>query len=158
MSVKLELYRVFKEVAEVGNITAAAQALYISQSAVSQSIKQLERDLQTRLFARNSRGVTLTAEGQMLYEYVRSAMGLLETGEEKLSQTRELQMGQLTIGASDTVTSHFLLLYDPEKLCLVFLGGDWEVTEKIAENMTIVQTEIPTPEPSRNYIYVGAYG
>lgn len=56
------------------------------------------------------------------------------------------------------VTSHFLLLYDPEKLCLVFLGGDWEVTEKIAENMTIVQTEIPTPEPSRNYIYVGAYG
>lgn len=64
MSVKLELYRVFKEVAEVGNITAAAQALYISQSAVSQSIKQLERDLQTRLFARNSRGVTLTAEGR----------------------------------------------------------------------------------------------
>ena len=111
MSVKLELYRVFKEVAEVGNITAAAQALYISQSAVSQSIKQLERDLQTRLFARNSRGVTLTAEGQMLYEYVRSAMGLLDTGEEKLSQTRELQRGQLTIGASDTVTSQFLLPY-----------------------------------------------
>ena len=111
MSVKLELYRVFKEVAEVGNITAAAQALYISQSAVSQSIKQLERDLQTRLFARNSRGVTLTAEGQMLYEYVRSAMGLLETGEEKLSQSRQMQVGHLTIGASDTVTSQFLLPY-----------------------------------------------
>ena len=47
MSVKLELYRVFKEVAEAGNITAAAQALYISQSAVSQSIKQLEGELQT---------------------------------------------------------------------------------------------------------------
>ena len=111
MSVKLESYRVFKEVAEVGNITAAAQALYISQSAVSQSIKQLENDLQTRLFSRNSRGVTLTAEGKMLYEYVRSAMGLLETGEAKLSQTRELQMGQLIIGASDTVTSQFLLPY-----------------------------------------------
>ena len=111
MSVKLESYRVFKEVAEVGNITAAAQALYISQSAVSQSIKQLENDLQTRLFSRNSRGVTLTAEGKMLSEYVRSAMGLLETGEAKLSQTRELQMGQLVIGASDTVTSQFLLPY-----------------------------------------------
>lgn len=109
MSVKLELYRVFKEVAEAGNITSAAQSLFISQSAVSQSIKQLEKDLQTRLFARNSRGVTLTGEGKMLYEYVRSAMGLLETGEAKLSQTRELQMGQLTIGASDTVTSQFLL-------------------------------------------------
>lgn len=109
MSVKLELYKVFKEVAEAGNITAAAQALFISQSAVSQSVKQLESELHTRLFARNSRGVSLTAEGRMLYEYVRSAMGLLETGEAKLSQTRELQMGHLTIGASDTVTSQFLL-------------------------------------------------
>ena len=111
MSVKLELYRVFKEVAEAGNITAAAQTLFISQSAVSQSIKQLEAELQTRLFARNSRGVTLTADRRMLYEYVRSAMGLLETGEEKLSQSRDLQMGHLTIGASDTVTSQFLLPY-----------------------------------------------
>ena len=111
MSVKLELYRVFKEVAEAGNITAAAQTLFISQSAVSQSIKQLEAELQTRLFARNSRGVTLTADGRMLYEYIRSAMGLLETGEEKLSQSRDLQMGHLTIGASDTVTSQFLLPY-----------------------------------------------
>ena len=111
MSVKLELYCVFKEVAEAGNITAAAQTLFISQSAVSQSIKQLEAELQTRLFARNSRGVTLTADGRMLYEYVRSAMGLLETGEEKLSQSRDLQMGHLTIGASDTVTSQFLLPY-----------------------------------------------
>ena len=111
MSVKLELYRVFKEVAEAGNITAAAQTLFISQSAVSQSIKQLEAELRTRLFARNSRGVTLTADGRMLYEYVRSAMGLLETGEEKLSQSRDLQMGHLTIGASDTVTSQFLLPY-----------------------------------------------
>ena len=111
MSAKLELYKVFKEVAEAGNITAAAQALFISQSAVSQSIKQLESDLQTRLFARNSRGVSLTAEGRMLYEYVRTAMNLLETGEIKLSQTRELQMGELVIGASDTVTSQFLLPY-----------------------------------------------
>ena len=97
MSVKLELYKVFKEVAEAGNITAAASALFISQSAVSQSIKQLEAELQTRLFARNSRGVTLTPDGKMLYEYVRSAIGLLETGEEKLSQSRHLQMGHLTI-------------------------------------------------------------
>ena len=111
MSVKLELYKVFKEVAEAGNITAAAQALFLSQSAVSQSIKQLETDLQTRLFARNSRGVSLTAEGKMLYEYVRSAISLLETGEAKLSQTHELQLGHLTIGASDTVASQFLLPY-----------------------------------------------
>ena len=81
MAVKLELYRVFKEVAETGNISAAAKNLYISQSAVSQSIKQLESALQARLFARSPRGVALTSEGQMLYQYVRSALGLIATGE-----------------------------------------------------------------------------
>lgn len=80
MAVKLELYRVFKEVAETGNISLAAKNLYISQSAVSQSIKQLETALQARLFARSPRGVSLTWEGQMLYQYVRSALGLLATG------------------------------------------------------------------------------
>ena len=111
MAVKLELYRVFKEVAETGNISLAAKNLYISQSAVSQSIKQLETALQARLFARSPRGVSLTWEGQMLYQYVRSALGLLATGEDKLSQAQQLLLGTLTIGASDTVTSFFLTPY-----------------------------------------------
>ena len=111
MSVKLELYRVFKEVAETGNISVAAKNLYISQSAVSQSIKQLETALQARLFARSPRGVSLTGEGQMLYQYVRSALGLLATGEDKLSQAQQLLLGTLVIGASDTVTSQFLVPY-----------------------------------------------
>ena len=111
MAVKLELYRVFKEVAETGNISLAAKNLYISQSAVSQSIKQLETALQARLFSRSPRGVTLTSEGQMLYEYVRSALSLLSTGEDKLSQAQQLLLGTLTIGASDTVTSLFLTTY-----------------------------------------------
>ena len=111
MSVKLELYRVFKEVAETGNISVAAKNLYISQSAVSQSVKQLESALQARLFARSPRGVSLTSEGQMLYQYVRSALGLLATGEDKLSQAQQLLLGTLVIGASDTVTSQFLVPY-----------------------------------------------
>ena len=111
MAVKLELYRVFKEVAETGNISQAAKNLYISQSAVSQSVKQLETALQARLFARSPRGVALTGEGRMLYQYVRSALGLLATGEDKLSQAQQLLLGTLTIGASDTVTGFFLTKY-----------------------------------------------
>lgn len=111
MVVKLELYRVFKEVAESGNISVAAKNLYISQSAVSQSIKQLESSLQARLFIRSPRGVTLTSEGQLLYEYVRNALGLIATGEDKLSQAQQLLVGSLVIGASDTVTSFFLTHY-----------------------------------------------
>ena len=111
MAVKLELYRVFKEVAEAGNISTAAKNLYISQSAVSQSIKQLETALQARLFSRSPRGVSLTGDGQMLYQYVRSALGLLATGEDKLSQAQQLLLGTLVIGTSDTVTSFFLTHY-----------------------------------------------
>ena len=95
--VKLELYRVFREVAEAGNISLAAENLYLSQSAVSQSVKQLEQQLGTRLFLRSPRGVTLTEDGRLLFEYVRSAMGLLETGEDKLQQSRTLQAGTLVI-------------------------------------------------------------
>ena len=107
--VKLELYRIFREVAEAGNISLAAENLFLSQPAVSQSVKQLEQQLGTRLFVRSPRGVSLTEDGRLLFEYVRSAMGLLETGEDKLQQTRTLQAGTLVIGASDTVTSQFLL-------------------------------------------------
>ena len=81
MAVKLELYRVFQEVAKMGNISAAAQNLYISQSAVSQSIKQLEEQLQVRLFSRSTRGVMLTTEARTLLEYVTRALRLIQNGE-----------------------------------------------------------------------------
>ncbi len=81
MAVKLELYRVFQEVARMGNISAAAQNLYISQSAVSQSIKQLEEQLQVRLFSRGTRGVALTSEGKLLLDYVSQGLGLIRSGE-----------------------------------------------------------------------------
>ena len=109
MAVRLELYRVFLEVAKQGNISAAAQNLFISQSAVSQSIEQLEEQLQVRLFSRSTRGVSLTSEGKLLLEYVSHALGLLQSGEEKIAASRQLLTGELIIGASDTVTKTYLL-------------------------------------------------
>ena len=109
MAVRLELYRVFLEVAKQGNISAAAQNLFISQSAVSQSVKQLEEQLQVRLFSRSTRGVSLTSEGKLLLEYVSHALGLLQSGEEKIAASRQPLTGELIIGASDTVTKTYLL-------------------------------------------------
>ena len=109
MAVRLELYRVFLEVAKQGNISAAAQNLFISQSAVSQSVKQLEEQLQVRLFSRSTKGVSLTSEGKLLLEYVSHALGLLRSGEEKIAASRQLFTGELIIGASDTVTKTYLL-------------------------------------------------
>ena len=109
MAAKLELYRTFLEVAKTENISQAAQRLYISQSAVSQSIRQLEEALQVRLFSRSTKGVNLTSEGKLLLEYVSHALGLLHSGEEKIAQSRQLLTGELVIGASDTVTKTYLL-------------------------------------------------
>ena len=109
MAVKMELYRIFREVARTQNLSAAGEHLFISQSAVSQSIKQLEQQLQTLLFTRTPRGVILTPDGKLLLEYVSKALDLLQFGEEKLSKSRSLEWGHLTIGASDTLTRRYLL-------------------------------------------------
>lgn len=111
MAAKIEQYRIFKAVADTGNISGTAKKLYMSQSAVSQSIKVMEDELQVRLFSRTSRGVALTAEGRILYDYAAKALSLLEAGEERLAQTRELIAGELAIGANDTLIKYFLLPY-----------------------------------------------
>ena len=111
MQAKIEHYRVFKAVADNGNISSTARELYLSQSAISQSIQTLEASLGVRLFSRSPRGVTLTADGHTLYEYVSGALSLLEAGEVRLNESRELTRGELTIGASNTLTECYLLKY-----------------------------------------------
>lgn len=109
MEGKLEQYKVFKAVADSGNISNAARDMYISQSAVSQQIHSLEENLGVRLFSRSKKGVTLTKDGATLYEYVAAALSLLESGEAKLEETKELTSGEIVIGASNTITDGYLL-------------------------------------------------
>ena len=77
MDTNLSLYRIFYTVANAGNISKAARELYISQPAISKAISKLESNLETTLFIRNSRGVTLTEEGKLMYEYIRNAFDIL---------------------------------------------------------------------------------
>ena len=73
MNQNLSLYRIFYTVAQTGNISRAAEELFISQPAISKSISKLENNLNSILFKRNSRGVTLTPEGELLYNYTKKA-------------------------------------------------------------------------------------
>lgn len=108
---KLDLYKVFCAVAKHASISRAARALYVSQSAVSQAVMQLERELDTKLFFRNPKGVALTDEGRLLYEHARSALHLLEAGEQKLLAFKNVAIGELKIGVGDTISRYFLLPY-----------------------------------------------
>ncbi len=109
MTGKLELYRVFCQVAKYSSFSQAAKTLYLSQPAVSQSVKQLEEQLGTQLFTRGPKGVALTQQGKLLYEYAGSAMGLLDSAEKKLLSMKELDLGELRIAAGDVIIKHLLL-------------------------------------------------
>lgn len=111
MEQHLSQYKIFYEVARTGNISKAAKELYISQPAISKAIGKLEESLNTTLFFRSSRGVQLTEEGEILYEYVRSAFDSLTRGEEELKRVHEFHIGHLRIGVSNTLCKYILLPY-----------------------------------------------
>ena len=107
----LEAYKVFYTVASCGSITQAAGELAISQPAVSQSVKQLEDELNTKLFTRTSKGVRLTHEGEVLYSYVAKGYEQIMLGEKRLVQMHNMELGEIIIGASDMTLQFFLLPY-----------------------------------------------
>lgn len=104
-------YRVFYTVAKEKNISRAAHSLFISQPAVSKVIRRLEDRLGATLFFRTSRGVSLTAEGQVLFESVEAAMQSLSSGEYQIFKMKSLDMGHIRIGVSTTLCKHLLLPY-----------------------------------------------
>lgn len=111
MDQSLSSYRVFYEVAKAGNLSRAAKALSLSQPAVSKAIGKLETNLHTQLFIRESRGVSLTQQGSLLYRHVSSAFQSLENGELELRRHKQLELGLVRLGASTTLCKYVLLPY-----------------------------------------------
>lgn len=111
MNQNLNYYKAFYMVAKYKNISKAADALFISQPAISKSLSRLEENLGCTLFSRTSRGVSLTADGEILYERIREAFAAIEAGEEELRHRTELGIGQLRIGVSTTLCKYILLPY-----------------------------------------------
>ena len=111
MDINYELYRVFYHVATTLSFSEASKQLFISQSAVSQSIKVLEKKLDQPLFIRSTKKVQLTPEGEILLRHVEPAMNLIRKGESQLLEAHSLRGGQLRIGASDTICRYYLVPY-----------------------------------------------
>ena len=137
MITNLEYYKVFYHVARAGSLTIAAGELNISQPAVSQSIKQLETSLGTKLFTRASKGVRLTGEGELLYNYVAKGYEQIELGEQKLEQMLNLELGEIHIGASDMTLQFYLLPY-------------LEQFHEKYPHIKVVVSNAPTPETLNN--------
>jgi DNA-binding transcriptional LysR family regulator len=111
MDINFELYKIFYQAAISASFSEAAAKLYISQSAVSQAIKNLEDKLGSQLFLRRTRRLKLTREGELLLSHIGQAYNLIKTAENKLSEMQNLESGEIRIGASDTVCKYYLLPY-----------------------------------------------
>jgi len=109
MNVDLELYKVFYVVAKNKHMTRASEELHISQPAISQSIKKLEDQLGGTLFLRSNKGMELTEEGKMFYEYVKGALELIGNAENEFTSFKDLSKGEIKVGCSTTLTKLILI-------------------------------------------------
>ena len=105
----LELYRVFCEVVKYKNISKTAESMYISQSAITQSIQKLENMLGGKVFYRNKNGVELTEEGKNLYEYIKDSISTMSNAENIFSKYINLEKGKIRIGGGNSLVSTLIL-------------------------------------------------
>ena len=111
MNTDLELYRVFCEVVKHKNISKTAESMYISQSAITQSIQKLENILGGKVFYRNKNGVELTEEGRNLYEYIKNSIETMSNAENLFSKYINLEKGKIRIGGGNSLV--LSLISDP---------------------------------------------
>jgi DNA-binding transcriptional LysR family regulator len=111
MALNLHHLRIFARVAELGGFSRAAAALRLSQPAVSKSVRELERQLQTTLFNRSAGVHRLTDAGAALLARARELFAVERTAEEELRRFRGLEDGVLRIGASTTIATYLLPTY-----------------------------------------------
>lgn len=134
MNGDLQLYNVFYTVARLENISKAAEALYISQPAVSKSIKKLEDTVGIKLFYRSSRGVTLTEEGKIFLEHIKKAIEEITLGEETLFKLKNRELGSVKIGVSSTICKYFLIPH------LKFFINKYPNIKVMINNLTTIDT------------------
>ena len=108
MEINLEHYKLFYEVAKYGNFSKAAEHIYISQPAITQAIKKLEENLGGALFYRNVKGVSLTEEGENLFNYIENSIETLNNAEKRFKQYKELEKGKIVIKGTNTVIKQIL--------------------------------------------------
>lgn len=108
LDINLNLYKTFYTVAKAGSISAASKMSYISQPAISKSIKRIESDLNVTLFNRSLNGVVLTKQGEKLLYYIETAFNNILTAERSLKEDDSFNKGYLKIGTPSHIGTFFI--------------------------------------------------
>lgn len=104
----LRQIRHFIAVAETGSISAAAQAVYISQSTLTQAIQQLEDEIGVALFNRHAKGMSLTHQGHQFLRQAHLILATVDNAKRSLQQSTDQVAGQLNIGVTSLVAGYYL--------------------------------------------------
>lgn len=134
MNINYELYKIFYYTALNKSISKTAELLLISQPAVSYQIKTLEEELGITLFVRTKKGVTLTDEGEVLFKYISKGIEAFTNGENALTNLKNLDYGNIRIGASTTVSKHVLMPY-LKKFHEKYPNIEINITNTLTENL-----------------------
>ncbi|MBD1556766.1 LysR family transcriptional regulator [Vibrio sp. S9_S30] len=99
--------RYFVAVAEMGNVTKAANALNIAQPALSIAIKKLETELEISLFHRDERRLTLTDEGKVLLPFAKNVIQQLNDAKIAMNELKGLEKGEVRLGVPSMMGSYY---------------------------------------------------
>jgi DNA-binding transcriptional LysR family regulator len=133
--------RIFHAAAEAGSFTHAADALHLSQSAISRQVSALESDIGVKLFHRHARGLILTEQGEMLYNTAHDVLLKLETVRMRLTESNDKPTGKLrvttTVGLGQgwltEKVQEFLELYPEMQLQLLLDNEELDVNMRQAD-------------------------
>ena len=109
MYINLNHYRTFWIVAQSKSYADASNKLNVTKTAIAKNIQQLEDQLNTKLFYRESRGVKLTADGETFYKFVDRGFSEIEAGEKLIAQRNNIETGEIIIGALSHIADFLLI-------------------------------------------------
>ncbi len=137
----LNLYKFFCVVAREKNLSKASEILYVSQPAVSFSIKELEKELGQKLFVRKSKGVELTTFGKILYDKIKGSINDFDEIEELAKRFKNVEQGFLRLGTNSSNVNQVVLSYlssfavkYPNIQILMERGTKESLIEKLKDN------------------------
>ena len=128
------LYKIFLYLYEQKSISKTANLLYVSQPAISYSLKELENQLGYTLFYRNSKGIEPTMEAKELYSYISTAFNIVKSGEDHIKSLNSLNVGCIRIGTPSFIGVFYLssFIADFRKL---YPGIKFEIISRSTSDM-----------------------
>ncbi|MBA1241746.1 LysR substrate-binding domain-containing protein [Pseudomonas japonica] len=169
----LRQIRHFIAVAETGSISAAAQAVFISQSTLTGAIQQLEEEIGVSLFNRHAKGMSLTHQGHQFLRQAHLILATVDNAKRSLQQSTDQISGTLTIGVTSLVAGYYLAnlltrfqraypnvelrVMEDERPYIehLLLNGEIDVGVLILSNLEdrhALQTEVLTHSPHRLWL------